>query len=159
MKIKMFVVFDYLVSYVMPFLLVAITILAVAVAVAGVRDLNEIRNEPPELVNQLPTFSDESLAGLQTLSEYSGEQRVENLIRGMAREYGVSEDVALAIAQCESGLDPYAMNPISSAKGVYQFTDGTWDYIRAQGHQFDAEENIKQFMIWYQIHPNWWVCE
>ena len=107
----------------------------------------------------LPTFSDDTLQGLQELSQDSSEDRTAFMIIDMAREYGVSEEVALAIAQCESGLDPYAMNPVSSAKGIYQFTDGTWEYIKAQGHQFDAEENIKNFMIWYPLHPDWWQCE
>lgn len=123
---------------------------------------DKVAEEPTELVNQLPTlptFSNDTLEGLQELSEYSSEDRIAFMIQDMAREYGVSEDVALAIAQCESRLDPYAMNPVSSAKGVYQFTDGTWDYIKAQGHQFDAEENIKMFMIWYKISPQWWECE
>lgn len=84
---------------------------------------------------------------------------IEEKIRVAALAANVSPDVALAIAQCESRLDPYAANPVSSAKGLYQFTDGTWAYIKAQGHQFDADENIKQFMLWYPLHPSWWSCE
>lgn len=84
---------------------------------------------------------------------------METMIRWEAATYGINPDVAVAIARCESGLDPYAANPNSTAKGIYQFLDGTWEAIKAQGHQFDAEENIKQFMIWYPIHPEWWECE
>ena len=84
---------------------------------------------------------------------------IENKIRVAAYEYGLDPDQAVMIAQCESGLNERASNPTSTAKGIYQFTDGTWAQIKAQGHQFDADENIKQLMIWYPIHPYWWVCE
>lgn len=84
---------------------------------------------------------------------------LEAMIRWQALSYGINSEQAILIALCESRLDPYAQNPTSSAKGLYQFTDPTWEYIKAQGHQFDAEENIKQFMIWYSVHPEWWECE
>lgn len=84
---------------------------------------------------------------------------IETTIRWQAVVYGIDPDMAVSLAQCESSLDPYAQNPTSSAKGLYQFTDTTWDYIKAEGHQFDAQENIHQFMIWWKIHPEWWVCE
>lgn len=84
---------------------------------------------------------------------------VEEIIRWQAVVHGVDPDMAVMIARCESGLDAYASNPNSTAKGVYQFLDGTWEAINAQGHQFDAEENIRQFMIWWPVHPEWWVCE
>lgn len=84
---------------------------------------------------------------------------IEDRIRAQAIYYGVDPDRAVAIGQCESGLNPYAANSNSSAKGIYQFTDGTWKVINAPGHQYDPDENIKQFMIWINVHPEWWVCE
>lgn len=87
------------------------------------------------------------------------ERDIEQMIRWHAVSYGVDPDMAVMIAQCESGLNEYAQNPMSTAKGLYQFTDPTWEYIKATGHQFDAEQNIHQFMIWWKIHPEWWVCE
>lgn len=74
----------------------------------------------------------------------------------MARTYGVPEDEAIRLATCESNLNPRAKNPISSAKGIYQFLDGTWEWIGAEGHQFDYVENIRMFMIYYQRYPTWW---
>lgn len=84
---------------------------------------------------------------------------METMIRWHAVTFGVDPDVAVMIARCESGLNEYAQNPNSTAKGLYQFTDSTWEYIKAPGHQFNAEENIHQFMIWYPIHKEWWECE
>lgn len=39
---------------------------------------------------------------------------------------------ALAIIDCESGGDPNATNPRSSAAGLFQFIDGTWEYASEQ---------------------------
>ena len=87
------------------------------------------------------------------------EDDIEEKIRAAARAAYIDEDKAVLIARCESSLDPYAASKRSSAKGLYQFTDRTWAYIKAPGHQFDVDENIKQFMIWHAIHPEWWECE
>jgi hypothetical protein len=84
------------------------------------------------------------------------EYLVQEEIKKQANEYGVDQDIALAIAECESTFDIYARNPASSAKGVYQFIDPTWKWIKASGHQFDYKENIKEFIIWYPVHPEWW---
>jgi len=70
--------------------------------------------------------------------------------------HGVNTATALRIARCESSLNPSAKNPRSSAKGVYQFIDSTWRYVHAQGHQFDEDENIRQFMLNFPNNPQWW---
>ncbi len=49
-------------------------------------------------------------------------------IKYYADVYGADYDLAVAIATCESQLEPTAKNPHSTAKGVYQFLDGTWRY-------------------------------
>lgn len=43
-------------------------------------------------------------------------------------EQKIGSGIPLAIAKCESGLDPTAKNPNSSASGVFQFLKGTWRY-------------------------------
>jgi soluble lytic murein transglycosylase-like protein len=83
---------------------------------------------------------------------------VRETIYATAPFYGVDPETALYIADCESDFNPHAKNSSSTAKGVFQFTDTTWKYIKAPGHQFDYKENIKQFMIWYPVHPEWWQC-
>lgn len=76
-----------------------------------------------------------------------------------AKEYGVNVDDALRIAKCESTFRWNAANSHSSAKGVYQFINGTWEWIGAEGHQYDYKENISQFMKWYPRYPQWWECK
>lgn len=86
-------------------------------------------------------------------------EQVKYEIVRQASEYGVSVNTALRIARCESGYKYNASNGTSTAKGVYQFLDGTWDWIDAQGHQYDYRENITQFMKWYPRFPQWWECK
>jgi len=68
-------------------------------------------------------------------------------------------EVGLRIAECESGLDQYASNTDSTAKGVFMFTDTTWEFINAPGHQYNLDESVKQFAIWYPLHSEWWICQ
>ncbi len=81
------------------------------------------------------------------------------LIGQLASKYGVDPVVALRIAKCESGLDPFAKNQDSSATGIYQWTIGTWEYIGSPGDRLNAEDNIRAFMIHYPSSPSWWVCK
>jgi len=81
---------------------------------------------------------------------------IKNEIKRQCEEADFPIDVALKYAECESGFNPNAKNPSSSAKGVFSFIDGTWDYIKAEGHPFDYKENIKQFIKWFPKYPNWW---
>ena len=51
---------------------------------------------------------------------------VNDAIRGAASATGASFEYLLAAAQAESGLNPQAASPTSSARGLYQFIDQTW---------------------------------
>lgn len=51
---------------------------------------------------------------------------VEQIIKAAADKYGVSYKLMLKIADCESKLNPKAANKVSTARGLYQFTEGTW---------------------------------
>jgi soluble lytic murein transglycosylase-like protein len=81
---------------------------------------------------------------------------IEWKIRSMASDHSIDPDVAFALAVCESNLNPYAKNPSSSARGIYQFLTGTWEWIEADGSRDNAEEQVRQFMIWYPKNPQWW---
>jgi hypothetical protein len=51
---------------------------------------------------------------------------INDAIRGAATATGTSFEYLLAAAQAESGLNPQAASPTSSARGLYQFVDQTW---------------------------------
>lgn len=85
-------------------------------------------------------------------------EMVKEEIRLQAVEYGVNVDTALRIARCESNYNPLAENPYSSATGVYQFLDRTWDYV-CEGDVYNMDDNIRCFMNNYNRHPGWWVCK
>ena len=50
----------------------------------------------------------------------------------VARHFAGDEfDRAMAVIDCESGFDPTAANPESSALVGWQFLVGTWDWVQA----------------------------
>lgn len=60
-------------------------------------------------------------------------------IQSAARESGVDPHLLAAIAWRESRFDPNARNQQSSAKGLLQFTTGTWlQMVRDYGSQHDV---------------------
>lgn len=71
---------------------------------------------------------------------------------------GVDTCAAVEIALCESGIYAQAKNPSSSAKGIYQFIDGTWGAY-CPGNVFDHEDNISCFMANYPKRSYWWECK
>lgn len=68
---------------------------------------------------------------------------VAELIRGEAARQGVDGDAAVAIAKLESKLNPAAQNPKSSAAGVFQFTDDTWNGMGG-GDKLDPALNVQR---------------
>ena len=65
---------------------------------------------------------------------------ITDIIRGAAERHGVDPDVMLRLAQRESSLNPSAKNPKSSAGGLFQFIDGTWNQY-GHGDKFDPAAN------------------
>src|ERR1700739_204280 len=53
-------------------------------------------------------------------------QSVTDSIAGAASATGTSFEYLLATARAESGLNPHAVAPTSSARGLYQMIDQTW---------------------------------
>jgi hypothetical protein len=65
-------------------------------------------------------------------------------IRQQAQERGVDPELAVSIAQAESGLKPGAKNPSSSARGLFQVTNDTWkQYGGDPKKRMDVSENIR----------------
>lgn len=64
-------------------------------------------------------------------------------IVGLIREnFGADADVMLEVARCESELNPKAKNKHSTAKGLFQILDGTWQHFKCEGDPLNAEDNI-----------------
>jgi len=70
---------------------------------------------------------------------------IKDLIRRQALASGLDPNVMIRIAQIESGLNPNAKNPNSSASGLFQFINSTG---RQYGltNPFDAEQNTAAAM-------------
>jgi len=66
--------------------------------------------------------------------------------------------LSLRIAFCESSYDPKAQNKTSSAKGLYQFVNKTWQAY-CKGDPLNAEDNLNCFIKLYPQHSSWWKCK
>lgn len=86
-------------------------------------------------------------------------QDIINLIEVQAIVSQVNPQTALRIAMCESSLNPQARNPTSSAKGLYGFLDGTWQWIKAPMTQEDTYWSVVMFMKYYKKYPHYWECK
>lgn len=80
----------------------------------------------------------------------AGFQAVAPTIKEAAKATGVKEDTMLAVAAVESGFNPGATpkgaGMSSSAKGLYQFLDGTWRGITQQkGSKYDITPSTSPF--------------
>jgi hypothetical protein len=68
---------------------------------------------------------------------------LDDLISGAADRYNMPPELLRNVAGAESSGRPNAQNPNSSAKGVYQFIDSTWESLGGTpGGQFNPEENV-----------------
>ena len=70
---------------------------------------------------------------------------VSDIIRAAALQYGLDPNQALRMAQIESSGNPNATTTGSSAKGLFQFTNGTWAQY-GHGNVFDPVANTDAAM-------------
>ncbi len=77
--------------------------------------------------------------------------------------FGPYANSALAVARCESGFNPNAKNPSSSASGVFQFLSGTWRTTSYAGYSpFNAWANIQAaHQVFVRDGYSWreWSCQ
>jgi hypothetical protein len=75
---------------------------------------------------------------------YSKEE-VQQLIRDYSAQYGISADLPLRVANCESGFNQVSKNRSSTASGVFQYLNSTWihtDAGKSDISVFDADANV-----------------
>ena len=65
-----------------------------------------------------------------------------NAIADFGARVGVSIEKLEAIMLAESGGNPLAKNPSSSAAGSFQIVRGTWQYYSCVGDRFDFYDNL-----------------
>ena len=91
---------------------------------------------------------------------YGGGGYVVSIIYAAAAAYGQDGNALLAVAQCESGLNPGAYNASSAASGLFQFLPGTWattPYAAASIFDPYASANAAAWM-WSVGRRGEWVC-
>lgn len=108
------------------------------------------RSDDPNRTSGVQNAVDTSMKGtggdvskLSNPKGTSGYDAMKDLITDAANVVGVDPKLMLTIAAIESGFNPSAKAPTSSAKGLYQFIDGTWKmmlkkYGSAYGLGMDA---------------------
>lgn len=90
-------------------------------------------------VQQNPRASEASLLGTKPLPQGS----VQAKIVAEAKSRGIDPQAALAIASMESNYNPEAKNPRSSAHGVYQLIDESWQQYAGDMPRGDIDSQVK----------------
>jgi uncharacterized protein YraI len=92
--------------------------------------------------------------------EQYSRREIVRIIYAAADRYGQSRSDMLRVAECESNLDPYAVNP-SGSYGLFQFIRSTWRSTPYGNKDiFDpvANANAAAWM-WSEDRKSEWVCQ
>jgi len=83
-----------------------------------------------------------------------------DIITEAANRYGQSPSAMLAVARCESNLNPNSVNKSSGASGLFQFLPGTWRTTPYASYSiFDAWANANAAAwMWSVGRRGEWVC-
>ena len=97
--------------------------------------------------------------GSNNRAHYS-ERQIIRIISNAADRYGQNREDMLRVARCESGLDPYAVNP-SGSYGLFQFIRSTWKSTPYGNEDiFDPVANANAAgWMWKEGRKSEWVCK
>jgi uncharacterized protein YraI len=92
--------------------------------------------------------------------ENYSQREIVHIIYDAADRYDQSRSDMLRVAQCESNLDPYAVNP-SGSYGLFQFIRSTWKSTPfGSDNIFDPRANANAAgWMWSQGRKSEWVCQ
>jgi len=110
-------------------------------------------NSPDSLAKLLDTSASKRISQYvsqsSNVAQYSGrhysKDEVIQLIKDYSAQYGISADLPLRVANCESGFNQASKNNHSTASGVYQYLASTWrntEVGKAGISVFDADANV-----------------
>ncbi len=98
--------------------------------------------------------------GNQGNQPHYSRQQIVRIIYDAADRFDQSRSAMLRVAECESNLDPYAVNP-SGSYGLFQFIRSTWRST-PYGDQdiFDPKANANAAAwMWSEGRKSEWVCQ
>jgi uncharacterized protein YraI len=95
-----------------------------------------------------------------TSNQNYSRRQIVSIIYDAADHYDQSRDDMLRVAQCESNLDPFAVNP-SGSYGLFQFIRSTWKSTPYGDEDvFDPEANANAAAwMWSEGRKSEWVCQ
>lgn len=115
-----------------------------AIAGDNDEDLNEDEEIPEGIVAVMPRGKETENRGVGINPESKGGFGIKDMLAAKAKENKLPPELLNKIAGIESGYKSTAVNPNSTAKGLFQFTDSTWKGMGGkQGEQFDPEKNAE----------------
>ena len=93
-------------------------------------------------------------------NEHYSRKQIVRIIYAAADRYDQSRSDMLRVAECESNLDPYAVNP-SGSYGLFQFIRSTWKSTPFGNKDiFDPEANANAAAwMWSEGRKSEWVCQ
>ena len=89
----------------------------------------------------------------RSYSRPTGRHRREGYVDGRATHHGTGDLNWSALARCEAGGNPHAVDPSGRYGGLYQFDSGTWHSLGGSGRPQDAspaEQTARARKLYHQ---------
>ena len=108
-----------------------------------------IITEPKPTLKLSSSISSNLVTSNMNLNKYAN-LSPEEAIRQASRMVGIDEEIMLTFAKLESSLNPNAKSKTSSASGLFQITDSTWEeLISKYGHKYGLDLTVDKNNSFY----------